>query len=283
MNEMTGTGWLITGAGSGLGNALARTVIDRGGCVFGTARDAAALERIDVLAPGRSIGYRLDVRDDVAVSEAVVAAEEALDGIDVLVNNAGYQLTGAVEELSASELRAQFDVNVFGALAMVQSVLPHMRRRMSGMIVNISSVSGLATWAGTGGYCASKFALEALGETLAQEVGPLGIRVMQVAPGGMRTDFTGRSMARAERRIDDYADSAHESEKIIARYRGREPGDPARAAAAIVRAVCAPEPPLHLLLGADALYYYGRKAGELQKEIALWAPLAMSIAADDSD
>lgn len=281
MNDIAATGWLITGVSGGLGNALARAVIDCGGRVFGTVRSDAALEAFGAIAPGRSIGHRLDVRDEAAVREAATAAEEALGGIDVLVNNAGYQLVGAIEELSAAELREQFEVNVFGALALLQSVLPHMRRRGSGTIINISSVSGLATWAGTGAYCASKFALEALGETLAQEVGPLGIRVMQVEPGGMRTAFTGKSLVRAQKRIDAYAATAHQSEDIIARYRGKEPGDPAKAAAAILEAVRAPEPPLHLLLGADAMHYYGRKAGSLQQEIALWAPLTMGIAADD--
>ena len=281
VNDIGETGWFITGASSGLGAQLARTVIAHGGRVFGTVRSAEALERLVADAPQRAFGCRLDVRDEAAVGEAVAAAEEALGGIDVLVNNAGYQLVGAVEEISLAELRAQFDVNVFGALAVLQAVLPGMRNRGSGTIVNISSVSGLAAWAGTGAYCASKFALEALGETLAQEVEPLGLRVMLVEPGGMRTGFTGRSMARARRRIEAYAGSAHTSEDIIARYRGKEPGDPARAATAILEAVCAPEPPLRLLLGADAMHYYGRKAGGLQADIARWAPLTLSIAADD--
>lgn len=281
MNDVAGASWFITGISSGLGSELAQAVIRHGGRVFGTARTEEAVRQFSASAPGRSIGHRLDVTNEGAIEAAVDVAEEALNGIDVLVNNAGYQLVGAVEEISTRELRAQFDVNVFGALAVLQAVLPHMRARRRGTIVNISSVSGLAAWAGTGGYCASKFALEALGQTLAQEVAPLGIRVMQVEPGGLRTDFTGRSMVRAARRIDDYAETAHESEAIIARYRGREPGDPAKAAAAIIEALRAPEPPPHLLLGADAMHYHGRKAGSLQQEIALWAPLTMSIAADD--
>lgn len=281
MHDVANASWFITGVSSGLGRELAHAVIRHGGRVFGTARIDDAVRAFSAIAPGRSIGHRLDVTDESAIEAAIESAEKSLNGIDVLVNNAGYQLVGAVEEISTRELRAQFDVNVFGALAVLQAVLPHMRARRRGMIVNISSVSGLATWAGTGGYCASKFALEALGQTLAQEVEPLGIRVMQVEPGGMRTGFTGRSMARAARRIDSYADSAHHSEDIIARYRGQEPGDPAKAAAAIIEALCAPVPPLHLLLGADAMHYFGRKAGSLQQEVALWAPLTMSIAADD--
>ncbi len=281
MDTIANTGWLITGVSGGLGGALARAVIERGGRVFGTARNDDAVRRFGALAPGDSIGYRLDVTDETAVGVAIQAAEEALRGIDVVVNNAGFQLVGAIEEISAQELREQFDVNVFGSLAVLQSVLPYMRSRGKGTIINISSVSGLATWAGTGGYCASKFALEALGQTLAQEVESSGICVMQVEPGGLRTGFTGRSTVRARRRIDAYAASAHRSEQIIARYRGREPGDPAKAARAILEAVCAPEPPLHLLLGADAMHYYGRKAGSLQQEISQWAPLTMSIGADD--
>ncbi|MCC5867278.1 MAG: SDR family NAD(P)-dependent oxidoreductase [Gammaproteobacteria bacterium] len=273
--------WLITGVSSGLGRALAHAALARGDLVAGTARSAADAQAFAAQAPSRSCALVLDVTDTASIPQVIATAEQALGPVDVLVNNAGYQLVGAVEELGLDELRAQFEVNVFAALAVTQAVLPGMRTRGHGHIVNISSVSGLATWAGTGGYCASKFALEALGETLAQEVGPLGIRVTNVAPGGLRTDFTGRSLQRAARRIEDYQATAHESERIIASYRGNEPGDPDKVAAAVIGLVDMPEPPLHLLLGADALYYHGRKAGALQSEIAQWAPLSLSTAADD--
>lgn len=281
MSTHTQRTWFITGVGSGLGRALAAAALARGDRVAGTARSEADARAFAAQAPSRSCALVLDVTDTASIPQVIVAAEQALGPVDVLVNNAGYQLVGAIEELGLDELRAQFEVNVLGALAVIQAVLPGMRTRGYGHIVNISSVSGLASWAGTGGYCASKFALEAIGETLAQEVGPLGIRVTNVAPGGLRTDFTGRSLQRAARRIADYEDTAHESERIIASYRGREPGDPDRTAVAIVGLVDMPEPPLHLLLGADALFYHGRKAGALQSEIAQWAPLTLSTAAEE--
>ncbi|TVS16588.1 MAG: SDR family NAD(P)-dependent oxidoreductase [Gammaproteobacteria bacterium] len=272
--------WLITGAGSGLGRALAQVAFACGDRVAGGIRDPDVREEFGDLAPGQSLGVELDVTNSAAVERAVAETESTFGGIDVLVNNAGYQLIGAIEELDSQELRDQFEVNVFGALAMIRAVLPGMRARRRGQIINITSVSGLATWAGTGAYCASKFALEAIGGTLAEELAPLGIGVMNVAPGGLRTRFTGRSTRRASRRIDDYAVSAHVSEQIIADGRGREPGDPLRAAQAIMTALNSKTPPAHLLLGADALYYHGRKAGAMQAEIARWAPLSVGISAE---
>lgn len=280
MNTLTGSRWLITGAGGGLGLEIAKCVLERGGEVAGSVRSKEAARRFTAVAPGRAHAVVFDVRDETAVRDGVAEAQRLLGHLDVVVNNAGYQLLGAVEELSLDELRAQFEVNVFGAHSVIKAVLPDMRNRGRGSIVNITSVSGLATWAGTGAYCASKFALEALGQTLAQEVEPLGIRVMHVEPGGLRTGFTNRSTHRAAVRLDAYAGTAHQSEAIIERYRGQEPGDPCRAAAAIVDALRSDEPPLHLLLGNDALFYYGRKAGSLQQEVAKWAPVSTSIAAD---
>ena len=206
--------------------------------------------------------------DEAAVAAAVQFAEALPGGLNVLVNNAGYGLVGAIEETSLDEARAQLDVNVLGPLCAIGAALPGMRARRAGVIVNVTSVSGLAAWAGTGVYCASKFALEAIGETLAQEVGPLGIRVLNVAPGGMRTDYAGRSSLRAGRRIDDYEATAHASERLLAAHLGSEPNDPALIAAAILDAVLAPAAPLHLLLGADALHYALRKLAALQSDIA---------------
>lgn len=281
MNSDRQLTWFITGISSGLGRALATAALARGDLVAGTARSQADAHAFAAQSPGRSCALVLELTDTASIEGVIAAAEQALGPVDVLVNNAGYQLVGAIEELGLDELRAQFEVNVFGALAVIQAVLPGMRTRRFGHIINISSVSGLATWAGTGGYCASKFALEALGETLVQEVGPLGIRVTNVAPGGLRTDFTGRSLQRAAKQISDYESTAHESERIIASYRGSEPGDPEKTAAAVIGLVDMPEPPLHLLLGADALFYHGRKAGALQSEIAQWAPLTLSTGVED--
>ena len=194
---------------------------------------------------------------------------------------AGYGLIGAVEEASTVEVARQFAVNVFGPVAMIQAVLPSMRARRAGHIVNITSVSGHAAWAGTGVYCASKFALEGFGETLAQELQPLGIKVTNVAPGGLRTDYAARSMTVTGRSIPDYDATAHLSRRLLEAGAGREKGDPARAAQAILTLVDSPAPPVRLFLGTDALHYATRKYGQVQTEIGEWIELSTSIAFPD--
>ncbi len=271
--------WLITGVSSGLGRALAVEALQRGDRVWGTVRSVAAREA--VLALGAAGASLAEMSDVATVTAAVRAAEAGLGHIDVLVNNAGYGVMGAVEEVSIAEAQAQFATNLFGPLAAIQAVLPAMRARGRGHIVNVTSVSGLATWAGTGVYCASKFALEGLGMTLAEEVEPLGLHVTNVAPGGLRTDYAGRSLARADKVIDAYAPTAHLSERIVADHLGEEPNDPAKAARAILAAVDADPPPRHLLLGADALRYASRYAAALQAEIGEWAALSTGVGAGD--
>lgn len=267
--------WLITGVSSGLGKALAAAVLAEGGIVAGTVRGEAAKKDFEAGAPGRAHGLVMDVRDGAAIAAAVQAVEK-LGPLDVLVNNAGFGLVGAVEEVSLPEARNQFEVNVFGPLALIQAVLPGMRARKAGTIVNVTSVSGLATWQGTGIYCASKFALEAIGETLCDEVAPLGIKVMNVEPGGMRTDYASRSLARAERKLPDYHDTAHSSERILAGHAGQESGDPAKMAAHILAAVNSGTPPRNLLLGADAMHYATRRMGALIAEIGNWAAVTVN-------
>lgn len=274
--------WLITGAGSGLGLALTKAVLAAGGEVAGLVRRPEAAAEVEALAPGRARSFIADMRDAVAVRAAVEAAETALGGLDVLVNNAGYGLIGAVEEASLEEMREQFEVNVFAPVVAIQAILPHFRRRRAGHIVNVTSVSGLAAWAGTGVYCGSKHALEGIGRTLAQELAPLGIKVTNVEPGGMRTDYAGRSLRVAERRIDDYEATAHASERILAQHAGSEPGDPARIAAAILQVVDAPEPPVQLLLGADAVRYATQSMAAFQEEFGRWAALSLSTAFPES-
>ncbi|WP_304219077.1 oxidoreductase [Phenylobacterium aquaticum] len=273
--------WFITGVSSGLGRALAEAALAAGDRVAGTARREVDVMAFSALAPGRTLGVQLDVTDEAAVTRGVAEAAAAYGAIDVLVNNAGYGLIGAVEEVSLAEARAQFEANVFGPLALIRAVLPAMRAQGAGHIINITSVSGLAAWSGTGIYCASKFALEALGETLAQEVGPLGIKVTNVAPGGLRTDYAGRSMIRAETLIDDYAATAHEAPRLLGEYAGQESGDPAKAAQAILKLVAMEVPPLHLLLGADAIHYATRKIGQLTAEIGDHVALSTGIAFQD--
>ncbi|MDE2487525.1 MAG: SDR family NAD(P)-dependent oxidoreductase [Alphaproteobacteria bacterium] len=274
--------WLITGAGSGLGLALTKVVLAAGGQVAGLVRRPESAAEVEALAPGRARSFIADMRDAAAVRAAVEAAETALGGLDVLVNNAGYGLIGAVEEASLEEMREQFEVNVFAPVIAIQAILPHFRRRRSGHIVNVTSVSGLAAWAGTGVYCGSKHALEGIGRTLAQELAPLGIKVTNVEPGGMRTDYAGRSMRVTERRIDDYEATAHASERILAQHAGSEAGDPLRIAAAILQIVDAPDPPVQLLLGADAVRYATQSMAAFQEEFGRWAALSLSTGFPES-
>ena len=271
------TNWLITGVSGGLGREIARAALARGDAVAGTVRRAEDQVAFEALAPGRAHGLLLDLTQAADAAVAVQAATRLLGSIDVLVNNAGYGLVGAVEEASLEEVRAQFEVNVFGAVAMIQAVLPAMRARRAGRIVNITSVSGIAVWAGTGVYCASKHALEAIGETLADEVAPLGVKVINVAPGGMRTDYAGRSLVRSKARIDAYDEGpAHQAETILADHAGGEGGDPVKVALAILGAVDMEAPPRRLLLGADALHYAELHIEGLQADIARWREISLS-------
>lgn len=274
--------WLITGVSSGFGRALALAVLARGDRVAGTVRNIDALERFEALSPGLANGFLMDVVDPAAVKSTVSAVSEAHGPIAVLVNNAGYGLVSGVEEVSLAEMRAQFEVNVFGAVTVMQAVLPGMRARRSGTIVNISSVSGLVGWPSLGVYSGSKFAVEGLTETLAQEVAPFGIRVMMVEPGGFRTDFAQRSRCEAADPIADYEGTVlADCKRVLQGHAGHERGDPARAAEAILTALDAKNPPLRLLLGADAVGYLRDKLEAQLAETTRWANL--SITTDFAD
>lgn len=247
--DLAGETWFITGSSAGFGHALAWEVIARGGRLVATARDPAALETLAALAPDRVLPLRLDVTSSDQIEAAIRGAEERFGAIDVLVNNAGFGFLAAIEEGSDDEVRALFDTNVFGLAAMTRGVLPQMRARRRGTIVNISSISGFRANAGVGYYAASKWAVEALSEALSNEVSPLGIRVLIVEPGPFRTDFAGRSLLRPATTIDAYA-AAAAIRAASERGHQRQNGDPVRAARLIVDAVCAPEPQLRLILGA---------------------------------
>lgn len=263
--------WLVTGVGSGFGHAIAQAALQRGDIVFGSVRTTDAAEGFQALAPGRAFALRMDVTDATTVAETLSALVSRHGAPDVLVNNAGYGLVGGVEETSIDEVRSQFEVNVFGALRVMQALLPAMRARGSGMLVNISSVSGLVGWPSLGIYSGSKFALEGICETLAHEVAPFGLRVMLVEPGGFRTDFAGRSRVRTSQPLSDYAGTVlDDCKQILADHAGHERGDPARAAEAIINAIEAEQPPLRLLLGADALGYVLERNGRQQAETARW-------------
>ena len=280
MTQINSKTWWITGVSSGFGRSIAEAALARGDFVVGTVRKETDRASFESLAPGRALGFILDVTDDVATKKTATLIEEKTGGIDILVNNAGYGLVGAIEEATQSEIRAQFDVNVFGAISVIQSVLPFMRARRAGHIINVTSVSGIAPWMGTGIYGASKFALECIGQTLAEEMKPLGIKVTNVAPGGLRTEFATRSLTTVKTEIADYESTAHFARKILTENGGNESGDPAKAAGAVLTIADMEKPPMHLLLGADALHYAGRTIGAFQMELADWAPLSASIAFD---
>ena len=272
--------WMITGVSGGLGREIARAALERGDIVVGTVRKPEAVAALEALAPSRAHGVVMDVTDTAAVAAAVAKAEGVTGTLDVLVNNAGYGLVGAVEEASLDEVRAQFEVNVFGPLAVLKAVLPAMRARRAGRIINITSVSGLAVWAGTGVYCASKWALEGLTQTLAQEVAELGIRVVNVAPGGLRTDFATGSKTIVAGKLADYDGLARDAERIMADHAGHEPGDPAKAAQAVLTIADVDDPPMHLLLGEDALKYADYAAQGLAADIDAWKTLSLSTGFD---
>jgi NAD(P)-dependent dehydrogenase (short-subunit alcohol dehydrogenase family) len=269
--------WMITGVSGGLGREIARAALARGDTVVGTVRQPEAAAAFETLGGHALI---LDVTDEAAVKSAVAKAEAMTGQIDVLVNNAGYGLVGAVEEASLDEVRKQFEVNVFGPLAVLKAALPAMRARRAGRVINITSVSGLAVWAGTGVYCASKWALEGLTQTLAQEVAELGIKVVNVAPGGLRTDFAAGSKVVVADKLSDYDGLARDAERIMADHAGQEPGDPAKAAQAILTIADIEDPPMHLLLGEDALKYAGYAAQGLAADIDAWKALSLSTGFD---
>lgn len=244
--------WFITGCSTGLGRALAEAVLDRGLRAVVTARDPAQVADLAERHGDRALALPLDVTDHAQVLDAVKRAESAFGRIDVLVNNAGYGYVAAVEEGEDDEVRKLFDTNVFGLADVTKAVLPGMRARRSGHIVNVSSLGGLAAFGATGYYHATKFAVEGLSESLAAEVAPLGIAVTIVEPAAFRTRWSGPSMRQSATHLDDYAETAGARRTATTATYGRQPGDPARAAEAILTAVGSPEPPLRLLLGKAA-------------------------------
>ena len=244
---------LVTGASSGFGHALAREALARGHRVVGTVRSDAALEAFEALDPVLAHGRLLDVTDFDAIDGLVAEVEENVGPVDVLVNNAGYGHEGVLEESPLEDMRRQFEVNVFGPVAMIKAVLPGMRRRRRGHIVNITSMGGFITMPGIAYYCGSKFALEGISDALAKEVAPLGIAVTAVAPGSFRTDWAGRSMVRSPRSIRDYDTLFDPVREARLQRSGKQPGDPAKAAWAMLEVIESDSPPTHLLLGSDAL------------------------------
>ncbi|MBC7365884.1 MAG: SDR family NAD(P)-dependent oxidoreductase [Undibacterium sp.] len=264
--------WFITGCSTGFGRELARQALERGFRVAVTARRPAEVK--DLAALGDALVLKLDVTKPAQIGAAIKAAEKKFGRIDVLVNNAGIGYFAAVEEGEEKEVRRIFEINVFGLAHMIQGVLPGMRRLRAGFIVNISSIAGLRAFPAAGYYNATKFAVEGLSEALWQEVEPLGIKVMLVEPSGFRTDWAGRSANESEAEIADYAATAGAWRMEVRAESGKQPGDPTRAAQAIIEAVENPKPPHRLLLGNDAYEGATAKLKELAKEFAAWEAVA---------
>lgn len=241
--------WFITGCSTGFGRDLARLVLDRGWRAVVTARDADRVADLAEGAADRALALALDVTRGDEIAAAVEAAEARFGRIDVLVNNAGYGYQSSVEEGEDHAIRAQFDTNVFGLFALTRAVLPGMRTRRSGHIVNFTSVAGLVGFPGSGYYAASKHAVEGWSDSLAAEVGPLGIAVTCVEPGPFRTDWAGRSLQQTPNRIVDYAETAGKRMEATKGYSGSQAGDPVRAGETIIAATMEPNPPRHLVLG----------------------------------
>jgi NAD(P)-dependent dehydrogenase (short-subunit alcohol dehydrogenase family) len=267
---------LITGVSTGLGRAFAAALLEAGYTVVGTVRKSEAVAEFQALRPGKSLARVLDVRDGVALSQTVDEVESAIGPVYALINNAGYGHEGTLEESSMDELRDQFEVNVFGAVAMIKAVLPFMRQRRAGRILNVTSMGGLMTMPGLSYYHGSKFALEGISGSLGKEVKSLGIGVTAVEPGMFRTDWAGRSMVRAERRIEDYDAIFDPIRAARAARSGNQPGDPAKAGRAIVQLIEADDPPAHLLLGPDAVEYVGKEMDAVRAEFAKWEGLSRS-------
>jgi NAD(P)-dependent dehydrogenase (short-subunit alcohol dehydrogenase family) len=266
--------FLITGVSSGLGRAFAAGALAAGHRVIGTVRrpeDAKAFEASEGAFP-----LLLDVTDYAAVPEAVHKAEREAGPVDVLVNNAGYGHEGILEESSIDDLQRQFAANVFGPVAMIKAVLPGMRERRRGHIINVTSMGGFITMPGITFYCGSKFALEGISEALGKEVASLGIRVTALAPGQFRTDWAGRSMDRTPRSISDYDAVIDPIRAARQAKSGNQPGDPDKAAQALLRLVECENPPVRLFLGEDALGLVGQKLEQMKTEITAWDSLSCS-------
>jgi NAD(P)-dependent dehydrogenase (short-subunit alcohol dehydrogenase family) len=264
------TTWFITGCSTGLGRALAQSVIDRGYNVIVTARDITKVQDLEDAHPDTVLALALDVTSAAQISDAVHEADERFGGVDVLVNNAGYGYRAAVEEGDDADVQQLFSTNFFGPVALIKAILPGMRIRKSGAIINISSIGARISPAGSGYYSATKAALEGMSGSLRNELEPLGIKVMVVEPGGFRTDFAGRSLEQSAHPIADYADTAGRRRKENDTVHGTQAGDPVKAAEVMIEAVEAENTPGLLLLGEDALAGFSAVLNVQRAEVAAW-------------
>jgi NAD(P)-dependent dehydrogenase (short-subunit alcohol dehydrogenase family) len=266
----------ITGVSSGLGRAFANELLNAGYKVVGTVRKPEAVVEFEALKPGQAYAYVLDVRNQDAIKQVIGKVEEEVGAIDVLINNAGYGHEGILEESPLEELRDQFEVNVFGPVAVMQAVLPFMRKRRKGHIINVTSMGGLMTMPGISFYCGSKFALEGISSSLGKELKSFGIFVTALEPGQFRTDWAGRSMVRSSRSIPDYDEVFEPIRAARVAKSGNQPGDPTKAGRAVITLIESPTPPAHLLLGPDAFEFVNKDLDALRSEFAQWESVTRS-------
>ena len=273
--------FFITGVSSGLGRAFAAGALEAGHRVVGTVRRPEDVETFEALSTDRAHARVLDVTDDDAVVRTVDDVESSVGPIDVVIANAGYGVEGTFEETPLAEVRAQFATNVFGVAATLQAALPHMRRRRAGHLMAVTSMGGLMAVPGMSAYCASKFAVEGLLESLRKEVASFGIAVTAIEPGSFRTDWAGRSMTRAARTIGDYDALFDPIRAARVEASGNQLGNPAKAAEAVLAMVGESEPPAHLVLGSDALRLIGAARAAVDEDIRRWESLSRSTDFDD--
>lgn len=271
--------WFITGCSTGFGRTLTEAVLERDEIVVATARQPDKLNDLVLQYGDRILALPLDVTQSSNIQMAVNQAIATFERIDVLVNNAGYGVFGAVEEVSDANVRQQFETNVYGTLNVTRAVLPHLRRQRSGHILNISSSGGFIGFAGAGIYCASKFALEGWSEALAKEVASLGIHVTIVEPGAFRTAFNG-TLVSPSQLIDDYAATSGQMLQWLQQMNGQQPGDPYKAALAMIHVVNHSNPPLRLVLGADTLDAVYAKLEAIATDLADWKDISINTAFD---
>jgi NAD(P)-dependent dehydrogenase (short-subunit alcohol dehydrogenase family) len=268
--------WFITGCSTGLGRSLAEAVLAKGDNAVVTARDVAKVQDLADRYPQTALALALDVIDDAQVTEAAAAAQERFGGIDVLVNNAGYGYRAALEEGEPEHVQHLFETHFFGTVRTIKAVLPGMRARRAGTIVNLSSIGARISPEGSGYYAAVKAAIEALTLSLRKELAPLGITALVVEPGGFRTDFAGRSLIQSAVPIADYAGTAGRRRKEYDTSDGKQPGDPAKAADVLIRVVASGEAPFMLLLGNDASNAFRAALDALRTEVDAWEDVSRS-------
>ena len=276
MAELAGSRvWFITGCSTGFGLLLAHELLKRGERVIATARDASKLDDLLTLYPDTARTFKLDVTKPDEIDSVARVALTAFGHIDVLVNNAGYGVNGAIEEVSEDEFEPMFQTNLYGLIRVTKAFLPHFRERRSGHIFNFSSIGGLIGGAGWGFYSATKFAVEGLSEALAAEMKPLGVHVTIIEPGPFRTDFLGRSGKLAAKEFPEYKDTAGKAREYLKTNAGKQPGDPQKAIEAVITVADSPEPPVQLILGKIALTRFRGKLAQWEKEIGAWESVTL--------